>query len=392
MSEFSKEADEEYGNSFTCIPDSVPFRPRRITPRPTVHGVQPAVVVGPGGEEIYCDKHGRVKVQFFWDREGKRDENSSCWVRVSQDYAGKGWGAVTIPRIGQEVIVDFVEGDPDQPIITGRVYNADQTPPYPLPGKKMVSGLKSDSTPGGGGYNEYIMDDTKGNELIREHGQFDKESTIEHDERHHIKHDRQKNIDHDETTKVGHDRTETVGNNETITIHGNRGETVDKNETIVIHGGRTENVDKNESITIGGARTENVAKDESITIGGGRTENVSKDESITIGGGRTESVAKNESITIGGARTESVAKDEGISINGGRTTTIAKADALSVGKTLAVTAADSITLTTGSASITMNKDGTIVIKGKDITINGSGQITGKASKDVVWKGQKILQN
>jgi type VI secretion system secreted protein VgrG len=120
LSEFTKEGDEEYGNSFTCIPDSVPFRPRRTTPKPTVRGVQPAVVTGPAGEEIWPDSHGRVKVQFFWDREGKRDENSSCWVRVSQGYGGKGWGSVTIPRIGQEVIVDFVEGDPDQPIITGR--------------------------------------------------------------------------------------------------------------------------------------------------------------------------------------------------------------------------------------------------------------------------------
>jgi type VI secretion system secreted protein VgrG len=398
----------DYQNSFECIPDSVVFRPARTTPRPRIHGVQPAVVTGPAGEEIYPDKHGRVKVQFFWDREGKRDDKSSCWIRVSQDYAGKAWGSVTIPRIGQEVLVAFLEGDPDRPIITGRVYNADQTPPYPLPSKKMVSGLKSNSTPGGGGYNEYIFDDTKGNELIREHGQYDKDSTIEHDLREHVKHDRHRDVTHDETTVIGNNqtntihanRTETVDKNETITIHGARTETVDKDETITIHSNRTENVDKNESITIGGGRTENVAKDESITIGGGRTENVAKDESITIGGGRTESVAKDESITIGGGRTENVAKDEGVTIGGGRTLSVSKDDttsvggaqSVSVGKTLSVVAADSITLTTGAASITMQKDGTISIKGKDITIEGSGQITGKASKDMVLKGQKILQN
>ena len=245
--ESGEAVDFDYQNSFTCIPDSVVFRPARTSPRPRIHGVQPAVVTGPGGEEIYPDKYGRVKVQFFWDREGKRDDKSSCWIRVSQDYAGKAWGSVTIPRIGQEVLVSFLEGDPDRPIITGRVYNADQTPPYPLPSKKMVSGLKSNSTPGGGGYNEYIFDDTKGNELIREHGQFDKDSTIEHDLREHVKHDRQRDVTNDETTAIG--------NNRTITIQTNR----------------TETVGKDKSITIGGSRTENVAKDETVSISGGRT-------------------------------------------------------------------------------------------------------------------------
>ena len=123
---------EDYSNHFTCIAYSTPYRPPRLTPRPFVQGPQTAVVVGKSGEEIWTDKYGRVKVQFFWDREGKKDENSSCWVRVSQPWAGKNWGSINIPRIGQEVIVEFLEGDPDRPIITGRVYNADQMPPYQL--------------------------------------------------------------------------------------------------------------------------------------------------------------------------------------------------------------------------------------------------------------------
>jgi type VI secretion system secreted protein VgrG len=406
--ESGEAVDFDYENSFECIPDSVVFRPARTSPRPRIHGVQPAVVTGPAGEEIYPDKHGRVKVQFFWDREGKRDDKSSCWIRVSQDYAGKAWGSVTIPRIGQEVLVSFLEGDPDRPIITGRVYNADQTPPYPLPSKKMVSGLKSNSTPGGGGYNEYIFDDTKGNELIREHGQYDKDSTIEHDLREHVKHNRHRDVTHDETVVIGNDqtntihanRTETVDKDETITIHGNRTETVDKNETITIHGARTETLDKDENITISGGRTESVSKDEKISIGGGRTESVGKDESISIGGGRSESVSKDESITIGGSRAESVSKDEAVSISGGRNLSVGKDDIVSVtggqtvnvGKTLALIAADQISFTTGDACIVMKKDGTIQISGKDITIDGSGQISGKASKDIVLKGQKILQN
>lgn len=181
------DAGESYSNHFTCIPHDVAYRPSRATPRPTVQGPQTAVVVGPAGEEIHTDKYGRVKVQFHWDREGKRDENSSCWIRVSHPWAGKGWGSVSIPRIGQEVIVDFLEGDPDQPIITGRVYNAEQMPPYGLPAGGVVSGIKSNTTPGGGGYNEMSMDDTKGKEKITVHAQYDMDTTIEHDETHTVK-------------------------------------------------------------------------------------------------------------------------------------------------------------------------------------------------------------
>ena len=124
-----------YSNTFTCIPSSVSLPPARATPKPVVQGPQTALVVGPAGEEIYVDKYGRVKVQFFWDRRGKKDENSSCWVRVAEQWAGKNWGFVCHPRIGQEVIVEFLEGDPDRPLITGRVYNAGQMPPYDLPGR-----------------------------------------------------------------------------------------------------------------------------------------------------------------------------------------------------------------------------------------------------------------
>jgi type VI secretion system secreted protein VgrG len=131
-----------------------------------MRGVQTAIVVGPAGEEVHTDAHGRVKVQFHWDRKGKRDENSSCWVRVSQLWAGQGWGAMWIPRIGHEVIVDFIEGDADRPIITGRVYHGNNQPPYPLPDKKTASTIKSDSSPGGGGSNELRFEDQKGGEEV----------------------------------------------------------------------------------------------------------------------------------------------------------------------------------------------------------------------------------
>jgi type VI secretion system secreted protein VgrG len=179
-------AGANYSNEFTCIPKSATYRPPRTSRKPIVRGSQTALVVGKSGEEIWTDKYGRIKVQFHWDREGKKDENSSCWVRVAMPWAGKQWGSVSIPRIGQEVVVDFLEGDPDQPIVIGSVYNAEQMPPYPLPDKAVISGVKSNSSKGGGGYNEFVMDDTKGNELIRLHAQYDCESKIEHDQREEI--------------------------------------------------------------------------------------------------------------------------------------------------------------------------------------------------------------
>ena len=412
--EFETRASPKDGLGFRCslsaIDANIPYRPPRVTPKPFVQGPQTAIVTGKAGEEIWTDKHGRIKVQFHWDRYGKHDENTSCWVRVSHPWAGKNWGAVAIPRIGQEVIVDFLEGDPDQPLITGRVYNGDQMPPWDLPANMTQSGILSRSSKGGSAANANAirMEDKKGSEQLWIHAEKNQDIEVENDETHWVGHDRTKTIDHDETSNIKHDRTETVDNNETITIHGQRTETVDKNETITIHQNRTETVDQNESITIGGGRTENVAKEESITIGGGRTENVAKDERITIGASRTESVGKDESITIGASRSENVAKDESITIGGGRTESVAKSesvsvgearsvsigkdDSLSVGKNLTINAGDSITITTGSASISMKKDGTIVIKGKDISIQGSGKINVKASSDITMKGSKILQN
>ena len=372
--------------SFTAMSSKQQYRPRRQTPKPFVQGPQTAVVVGPAGEEIYTDKYGRVKVQFYWDREGKQDENASCWVRVSHPWAGKAWGAVAIPRIGQEVIVDFLEGDPDQPIITGRVYNAEQMPPYDLPANKTQSGVKSRSSLGGdpANFNEIRFEDKKGAEQLFIHAEKNQDIEVENDETHWVGHDRRKSIDNDETTHVKHDRTETVDNNETITIGKNRTESVGENESITIGKNRTESVGENESVTIGKNRTESVGENESIDVG--------KDQSISIGQNKTLSVAKNESIDIGDSRTDSVAKNETNSIGQKRQTDIGTDDLLQIGKKWVVDAGDQITIQTGSASITMKKDGTITIKGKDITVDGSGKINIKASSDVVIKGSKVTQN
>jgi type VI secretion system secreted protein VgrG len=212
-------AEFAYVNQFRCVPHPTPFRPPRTAPVPVVHGTQTAIVVGPSGEEIYTDKYGRVKVQFHWDREGKYDDKSSCWVRVSQNWAGKRWGAMFIPRIGQEVIVDFIEGDPDRPIITGRVYNAASMPPYALPGEKTKSTVKTNSSKGGGGFNELRFEDLKGSEQLFIHAEKDKHVRV--------KNDRVEWIGNDSHLMVKHDQLESVDGNKHLTVKGDQNEKVD---------------------------------------------------------------------------------------------------------------------------------------------------------------------
>jgi len=376
----------DYQCSFVAMSTKQQFRPRRLTPKPFVQGPQTAMVVGPGGDEIYTDKYGRVKVQFHWDRYGKQDQNSSCWIRVSSPWAGKAWGGISIPRIGQEVVVDFLEGDPDQPIIIGRVYNAEQMPPYELPANMTQSGVKSRSSKSGtpDNFNELRFEDKKGEEQVFLHAEKNQDIEVENDETHWVGHDRTKTIDHDETTHVKHDRNETVDNNETITIHGARTETVDKDESITINANRTESVAKNENISITKNRTENVGENESIGIG--------KDQSVNVTGNRSLSVGKNDSISVTENQTNQIEKNQETTIGKDRKTNVGENDALKVGKKLVLEAGDEVTIKTGSASISMKKDGTITIKGKDLTLDGSGKINVKASSDVIVKGSKITQN
>jgi type VI secretion system secreted protein VgrG len=222
------EIEETYENNFTVIPYSVPYRPVRGTPRPIVQGPQPAVVVGPSGEEIYVDKYGRVKVQFFWDREGKADENSSCWIRVSQLWAGKQWGAMWIPRVGQEVIVDFLEGDPDRPLIMGRVYNADEMPPYPLPDEKTKSTIKSYSSKGGGGFNELRFEDKKGKEQVFIHAERNQDVRV--------KADRMVSIGGTTNLSVGKDQVEKIKGDKHLHVVGDHTEAVDGDEHLKVGG------------------------------------------------------------------------------------------------------------------------------------------------------------
>lgn len=230
----TEEDSERYLNRFVAMPSDVPFRPSRTTPKAIVEGPQTAVVVGPQGEEIHTDEHGRVKVQFHWDRRGKTDENSSCWIRVSQAHAGAGWGGIDLPRIGEEVIVDFLEGDPDRPIITGRVYNGINRPPFDLPGKMTRSGMKS-NTHKGSGYNEISMDDTAGSEQILTNAQHNMDTTVGNNQTLIVNVDRSEDIGNNDSLKVGNNRTENIGVNKDVTVGSNMN--VDVGSKLVINAG-----------------------------------------------------------------------------------------------------------------------------------------------------------
>lgn len=434
-------SDEEgYEMSMVVSPHAQPFRPPRITPRPRMAGPQTAVVVGPAGSEIFTDKYSRVKVQFHWDRQGRHDENTSCFIRVSSVWAGAGWGFIQIPRIGQEVIVDFLEGDPDQPLITGRVYNAQQPVPYGLPDNASQSGWKSWSTPGGGGWNELRFEDKAGAEEVYFQAQKDHREWIKHNETRQIDndfaedvgHDAQQSIGHDRTESVGHDKQVSVGNNRTVqigvnddeTVGSNRSLTVGANETISIGSNSTETIGANHSqtvavaqtITVGAARTDTVGAAEVRSVGAGQINTVAADRRMTVGSDQVHAVGSNDqwsvgsnqsidigadqTITIGGGQVTQIGKDQIAKVGGARGIEVGKSQAhkigeswaVKAGKTIILEAGDAITLKCGSAAIAMKKDGTITIEGKDITLKGSGKINAKASGDVVIKGSKILNN
>lgn len=325
-----------YNNDFDSIPSDIQFRPIRITEKPIVHGGQTALVVGPKGEEIYTDEYGRVKVEFHWDREGKEDEKSSCWVRVSQGWAGAGWGMIFIPRIGQEVVVNFLEGNPDNPIITGCVYNGDNPVPYPLPEEKTKSTIKSNTSTGGGGFNEIRFEDKSGGEEVFIHGQKDLNIEIENDKK--------QTIGHDETLEVANNRTKTVGK--------------DQSETI----------SENKTISVGKNHTESISENMSLTIGKNLSENINDNSDLTIGKDFTSSIGENSNSQIG--------KDLGMNIG--------KKMNIQAGDQINIISDKQIVLKAGDASITLKQSGDIIISG--------GKISIKASGDLIMKGSKITSN
>lgn len=323
---------QSWSCDFTAIPSDQPFRPARTTPKPLIQGVQTALVVGPSGDEIHTDDKARVKVQFHWDRYGNHDENSSCWIRVSQPWAGKGWGSQATPRIDQEVIVEFLEGDPDRPIITGRVYNGDQTPPY-ADGQGVVAGMKS-QTHQGSGFNEMSMDDTAGSEKITIHGQFDMNTTVE--------------------------------NNQTDVVHNNREATVDVDDK--------ESIGSNQKISVGADQEISIAANQKLTVGADQTNKISANQKTDVGG--------NVDTTIGGKETVNVGADQSITVGAGRKVSVAAADELTVGASLKINASGAIEIISGASIKLSAGAGSIEIGPSGVKINGPVvEVTGGTIKN-----------
>jgi type VI secretion system secreted protein VgrG len=264
---YGSQSAAPYENTFVCIPHKVRFRPPRATPTPVVQGLQSAIVVGRKGEEIFTDKYGRVKVQFHWDRRGKRDESSSCWVRVAHSVAGKRWGEFTLPRIGQEVLIAFLEGDADEPIIVGGVYNAEQMPPYELPDEMTKSMIKTNSSKGGDGFNELRFEDRSGKEQIFIHAE--------------------RNLD----LRIKNDRMELVGNDMHLIVDKDQKEQVKGNKHLHVEKDHVEKIDQNMQLTVG--------SDQDIAIKGGKKETIGAANDLHVKGDRKQKVDGTLSVQAG---------------------------------------------------------------------------------------------
>jgi type VI secretion system secreted protein VgrG len=387
----------QYNSRLTCIRKTIPWHPGRghNSTEPKIYGLQTALVVGPPGEEIHTDEYGRVRVQFHWDRVGGYDDKSSAWIRVATAWSGPNFGATSIPRIGAEVIVQFLDGNPDRPLITAMVPNAATMPPWDLPANKTQSGILSRSTPGGAysNANAIRFEDKTGQEQLWLHAEKDQLTEVEHDEKKWVGNDRVKDIDRDETSHIKRDRTETVDHDEKITIHNDRTERVDHNEKVSIGDNRTEDVGKNETISIGQNRTETVGDNEDIKIGSNRSVKIGGSKSETVGKMKTETIALAKMLSIGGAYQTSVgaamnttvglmqAEQVGLS----KMVMVGQDYSITAGKTYSVEAggdggsklkmdAESIVLTIGDSSITMKKSGEIVIAGKKLQIVGEDEV------------------
>lgn len=328
--------DFHYANHFVALPEDVPYRPDLAARRPRVHGTQTAVVVGKQGEEVWVDEHGRVKVQFHWDKYGQNDENSSCWIRVSTQTAGKNWGHVEIPRIGHEVLVDFLEGDPDRPVIVGSLYNDEMTTPFPLPDEGVKSGIKTRSSKGGGGFNEISLDDRKGSEVINVHAQKDLTETVLNDR----------------TRSVGHDEKVTITNDQTVTVkEGDANLFVDTNKRVVIV--------EDQYYRLAKTVYEEAQEKVEVKVG---------DQLTTTDTGKIEMRATGASIqTLTSSKIESkVGSKSSTSVEDGTVT-------LKVGGATVTVTANSIELAFGASSVTVDGSG-VSISGTSVSVDGASEV------------------
>ena len=281
-----------YECSFTAVKSSTPYRAARTTPKPTIDGLQTALVVGSSGEEIHVDEYGRVKVQFHWDRYGAYDDKSSCWLRVAQNSAGNQWGSMALPRVGHEVLVQFLEGDPDRPVISGNAYNGANAIPYALPANKTVSTLKTSTSKGGGGSNEIRFEDKKDSEQLFIHAQKDMDSIVEHDRKDWIKHDAHQH--------VGHDQFELIENDQHHQVKGEQRERVGGDDNLTVKGHHYVTLKGNRHLEVKGAAHTEIGGDHHLSISGNHNQASSKSVSIKGGMNVVVEAGLKLSLEVGG--------------------------------------------------------------------------------------------
>jgi type VI secretion system secreted protein VgrG len=364
---FSVEASA--GGEWTMTGEAVftdaPYVHPSSTPRPVAHGVQTATVVGPSGDEIHTDEFGRVRVQFPWDRYGKNDETSSCWVRVNNPWGGTGWGRIDIPRIGQEVLVTFLSGDPDQPVIHGRVYNQTQPVNYTLPSRKTVTSWKSNSSPNATGFNEIKHDDIAGEEFFYIQAQKNQRALTKNDETHTVGHDRWKNVGRNETCTTDQDRREVTAQD--------RMETTARNRVVSIGGDKGTLTQGSVSMITGQARQALTGMARDIVTKGDKRETTQKSRHMTVKGDRRQKIDGTQSLTINGDQQETVARNHALQALG---EIFAGSSAQIVGE------APDITIKTPGGFLRVNGSGvTIVGKMVDINVGGSPGHSDGASAD-----------
>lgn len=375
----------QYSNTFMAIPSAIPFRPQRVTPKPTIQGTQTATVVGPSGQEIFTDKYGRVKVQFHWDRQGKKDAASSCWVRVGQAWAGKRWGASFWPRIGQEVIVAFLEGNPDSPIIVGSVYNAEQMPPYLGNGldskhaaDHKVSGIKSNSTPDGQGFNEWRFDDNKGKEQIFIHAQRNLDITVKNDALERVFANSHSIVGMEKDGAKSGDRYEMVYQDQHGNIKRNLIEKVEGNLQLTVGKGNAQD-GGNIDIVVEKNVTEAVGQDCQLAVQGNRIEKITKDQSLTVDGNVFEKIAQKCHITVGGDRNEKVTGTQSLTVGANQYEKVSQNHALEAGSeihlkggsTVVIEAGSQLTLKVGGNFVVIDSSGVSIV-GTMVKINSGG--------------------
>lgn len=355
--------ETEYSSTIVALDSRTPFRPARITPKPLIRGPQTATVVGKSGEDIWTDPYARVKLQFPWDRYGKSDESSSCWVRVATVWAGTNWGGIHIPRIGQEVVVEHLEGDPDRPIVTGRVYNADCMPPYDLPANQTQSGLKSRSSKEGTGdnYNEIRFEDKKGEELLTVHAERNRSITVENDDT--------ESVGNNQTVSVGNDRTETVGANETISVGEDRTETVGANEDVTIGVNQSEKVGADKTVDVGANMSTTIAASKNETVGSAKKVDVGGSLTQSVGSAKTETVGMMSNEMVGGAKTTSVGGAYALTVAGAMNTAVGLVQAEEVGLTKKVIVGKEIEIVCGDSTLKMDSGGKVKISGTSLELD-----------------------